>query len=357
MLTGCRNPLRPRLWPPPTGRHAGSTWNRSAFTLVELLAVVAIIGVLIGLLLPAVQAAREAARRSACSSKLRQIGFGVANYHSANKRFPPGALQDTTTCLPAATTPQRASWTVWILPFIEQPALYDAFNPANPATRFASLLLPSTAAEGTSTNIAGQNTPLPIFKCPSDMAHRPSDPSLNYLGVQGGGVESDRACATGSTSNRRLRFDNGVLFTVASRNAAVDAAKITDGLSKTFLVGESRWWSYAATNVGYGNYWGWSSSNRLNLSEQPLILAATVDPLNNPLVDYDASQPWVDANGGYTNGIWLGTHTRCFGSRHPGGCHMALADGSVVFLNDTIETTLYRSIGTRADGLPVGGFQ
>jgi prepilin-type N-terminal cleavage/methylation domain-containing protein/prepilin-type processing-associated H-X9-DG protein len=357
MLIVCCNSVRPRICTPPPGRHAGSAWNRSAFTLVELLAVIAIIGVLVGLLLPAVQTAREAARRSACSSKLRQIGLGLANYHSANKRFPPGALQDTTTCAPAATTPRRGSWTVWILPFIEQVSLYDAFDPANSNTRFASLLLPSSAAEGTSTNITGQNTPLPIFKCPSDMAHQPNDPSLNYLGVQGGGAEGDRACATGSSSNRRLRFDNGGLFTVGSKAAAVDAAKITDGLSKTFLVGESRWWSYAATNVGYANYFGWSSSNRLATSDQPLVLAAAVDPLNNPLVDYDASQPWVDANGGYTNGLWLGTHSRCFGSRHPGGCHMAMADGSVVFLNDTIETTLYRSLGTRADGLPVGGFQ
>jgi hypothetical protein len=79
------------------------------------------------------------------------------------------------------------------------------------------------------TNITGQNTPLAIFKCPSDMAHRPGDPSLNYLGVQGGGAESDRVCQAGSTSNLRLRFDNGILFTVASRSAAVDAAKINDG--------------------------------------------------------------------------------------------------------------------------------
>ena len=118
MATVYSNSLHSQVCLAPTQRHAENHRNRDAFTLVELLAVIAIIGVLIGLLLPAVQAAREAARRSACSSKLRQIGFGVANYHSANKRFPPGALQDTTTCLPAATTPQRASWTVWILPFI-----------------------------------------------------------------------------------------------------------------------------------------------------------------------------------------------------------------------------------------------
>lgn len=356
MCTVFRSPSRLRICLPPAGRHAASNFHSSGFTLVELLAVIAIIGVLIGLLLPAVQAAREAARRSVCSSRLRQIALAMANYHSASTRFPPGSLQDTVTCAPASSTPQRAPWTVWILPFIEQAPLYDAFNPTSPAARFAPLLLPSSAAEGTSTTITGQNTPLPIFKCPSDMAHRPGDPSLNYLGVQGGGAESDRVCQAGSTSNLRLRFDNGILFTVASRTAAVDAAKITDGLSKTFLAGESRWWSYGHTNVGYSNYFGWSSSNRLGTADQPLVLAAAVDPLNNPLVDYDASQPWVDAGGSFTNGLYLGTHTRCFGSRHPGGCHMAMADGAVVFFNNTIQTTLYRSLGSRADGLPVGGF-
>jgi type II secretory pathway pseudopilin PulG len=293
---------------------------------VELLAVIAIIGVLVGLLLPAVQAAREAARRSACSSRLRQIALAMANYHSASTRFPPGSLQDTVTCAPASSAPRRAPWTVWILPFIEQAPLYDAFNPTSPATRFAPLLLPSSAAEGTSTSPAK----IPRWRsssAPSDVAHRPGDPSLNYLGVQGGGAESDRVCQAGSTSNLRLRFDNGILFTVASRSAAVDAAKITDGLSKTFLVGESRWWSYGHTNVGYSNYFGWSSSNRLGAPDQPLVLAAAVDPLNNPLVDYDASQPWVDAGGSFTNGLYLGTHTRCFGSRHP---------GSVTFVGDPI---------------------
>lgn len=97
MCTVCRNPLRPRMCPPPAGRHAGSNFHPGAFTLVELLAVIAIIGVLVGLLLPAVQAAREAARRSACSSRLRQIALAMASYHSASTRFPPGSLQDTVT--------------------------------------------------------------------------------------------------------------------------------------------------------------------------------------------------------------------------------------------------------------------
>ena len=336
--------------------------SRSAFTLVELLAVIAIIGTLVGLLLPAVQSARESARRSTCSSNLRQIALGVINYHDARRRFPPGAVQSDTSCASpdynASPTPtvRRASWTVWILPYIEETPMYNSFNPTSGSTRFGALLTGTTGED--STNLAAQNTPLSIYKCPSDIAQRAAQPSLNYFGVQGGGDEADALCQNGtSASNYRLRFDNGILITRLSTESAIRASNVTDGLSKTFLVGEGRWWSYDYTNVGFGNYWGWSSSNRVNhISGQPIVLAAAVDPLNNPLVDYDASQAWVTA-AGPTNTLYLGTHTRCFGSRHLGGCHMAMADGSVQFVSNSISTTIYRQLGTRADGQPMGAIE
>ena len=338
--------------------HASS---RSAFTLVDLLVVIAIIGTLVGLLLPAVQSARESARRSSCSSNLRQIALGLANYHDARRRFPPGALQSDTSCTSpdynagSNPTARRASWTVWILPFVEEAAMYTRMNPTSTSTRFGALLLSSSGED--STCLAAQNTPLSIYKCPSDVAQRATQPSLNYFGVQGGGAEADALCQGGSTSNYRLRFDNGILTTQLTTDAAISASKVTDGLSKTFLFGESRWWSYDYTNVGFSNYWGWSSSNRVNGSSgQPLVLAAAVDPINNPLVDYDASQAWGTA-ASPTNTLYLGTHTRCFGSRHPGGCHMAMGDGSVQFVTNSISTTIYRQLANRTDGQPAGAIE
>ena len=90
---------------------------RRGFTLIELLVVIAIIAVLIALLLPAVQAAREAARRAQCVNNLKQIGLGVQNYESSNGCFPPG---EKGCCW--------GTWRVFILPFVEQPAMFNAWN-------------------------------------------------------------------------------------------------------------------------------------------------------------------------------------------------------------------------------------
>ena len=111
---------RSRARPPRTG----------AFTLIELLVVIAIIAVLIALLLPAVQAAREAARRAQCVNNLKQIGLAVANYHSTNDCFPPGAL-DTWSVQDNGLSPTNyTSWScfAYMMPYMEQGALYNAIN-------------------------------------------------------------------------------------------------------------------------------------------------------------------------------------------------------------------------------------
>src|SRR5512136_975025 len=98
------------------------------FTLVELLVVIAIIGILIALLLPAVQAAREAARRSQCVNNMKQLGLAVANYHSTNDCFPPGALNTYTTVDQGLSPTNYTSWSwiAYMLPHMEQVALYNA---------------------------------------------------------------------------------------------------------------------------------------------------------------------------------------------------------------------------------------
>lgn len=97
---------------------------RRGFTLVELLVVIAIIGVLVALLLPAVQAARESARRTQCGNNLKQLGLAVHNYHDSFNYFPPGGVSYGACC----ATPTYQTWSLAILPHMEQKPLYDRYD-------------------------------------------------------------------------------------------------------------------------------------------------------------------------------------------------------------------------------------
>src|SRR5438067_5444158 len=108
-----------------------TTQDRRAFTLVELLVVVAIIGVLVALLLPAVQAARESARRTQCQNNVKQIGLALQNFHDINSRFPPGGANDQP---PFGTYPNGvpnifgSSSFAYIFPYIEQTAISGKYQ-------------------------------------------------------------------------------------------------------------------------------------------------------------------------------------------------------------------------------------
>ena len=115
-----------------TDRQSGDPRLMRAFTLVELLVVISIIGVLMALLLPAVQAARETARRMQCQNNLHQIGIAMHNYHDAIKCFPPGYVS-------VAVDVEEWGWTVFLLPYMQRKPLYHELNPRD--RRLADVLL------------------------------------------------------------------------------------------------------------------------------------------------------------------------------------------------------------------------
>lgn len=132
----------------------------SGFTLVELLVVIAIIGILIGLLLPAVQAAREAARRMQCTNNLKQIGLALHNYHDVQKAFPAMRAGNPRGAASYAGN-NRTGARVWILPYLEQQALYEsmmqsangAYDAVDPWTKiFSGYLCPSCGGPDKSPN-------------------------------------------------------------------------------------------------------------------------------------------------------------------------------------------------------------
>jgi prepilin-type N-terminal cleavage/methylation domain-containing protein len=124
---------------------------RRAFTLIELLVVVAIIGILIALLMPAVQAARQAARRIQCTNQLKQIALAIHNYESQFGSFPPGNITEG----PCCGTRSLTTWTISILPFLEQQAVYDRYN----FRRFNE----------DASNRTVRELYMPVYVCPSDI--------------------------------------------------------------------------------------------------------------------------------------------------------------------------------------------
>ena len=316
-----------------------------AFTLVELLVVITIIGILIALLLPAVQAAREAARRMQCANNFRQVGLALHNYHDARGCFPPGMFfpghYDQFNNYP--TAPGYWSWSAYILPFMEQQPVYDMIDFSSPDFfgGFGTAMNPTRKANATF---------IPAYMCASDPQQGEYVFSAS-AGSVGPDPDDDSAMAdmcavadTGqfwTTSGRQAPTDypayvNGIF----GANVGCRISEITDGTSCTLAIGE-------VTGKGVGTRRGhfWSGCNVQEAHE------GINGPRTVPGGTYGGTQGDTKAALYYTG----------FASFHPGGCHFMIADGSVSFLSQNIAQNLLFALVTRAGkhdvistGLPTG---
>jgi prepilin-type N-terminal cleavage/methylation domain-containing protein/prepilin-type processing-associated H-X9-DG protein len=216
---------------------AGSRAGRTAFTLVEVLVVVSVIGILAGMLLPAVQQVRESARRTTCANNVRQAASGIAAYESALRTLPPGSDQLPRTGLAQGT---QFAWSSFILPYIEQAALANRFDYAK-------------AWNATGGNDVAADMPIGTYVCPTGRVQ--SVGKADYGGVSGGVIVSDGAFVgvVGIASGLLVPID-------ATRQAPVQTTEVTDGLAQTLLVAESvdRCDPAVAAEIGftYGR-WAW----------------------------------------------------------------------------------------------------
>jgi prepilin-type N-terminal cleavage/methylation domain-containing protein/prepilin-type processing-associated H-X9-DG protein len=349
---------------------------RIGFTLVELLVVIAIIGILVALLLPAIQAAREAARRTACTNNLKNLGLAVLKHHDSSKTFPTSEGWDASysadeqNVVDALRPPgikwlSGKGWILTILPDLEEGALYDrfraggAFDGKGPfKTGFINN--PKEGFGLTSRNAAGDikvpelmKTQLPVVQCPSD--ETVTLLNVNHYQWPGFGVaRTSYAGVLGDTwlgeepllGNDNAKYPSGTLdqpdpvdpgFRDCHRGTRcsgiffrntwlrpIKIASITDGTSKTFMIGEDvpGYNRHSATFYSNGD---WCSCNI---------------PLNH-LMNLTVEEVQVMADWGPQQG---------FRSRHPGGVHFCACDGSVRFVSESSDNSIFRGSCTRNGG-------
>jgi prepilin-type N-terminal cleavage/methylation domain-containing protein len=308
----------------------GGRPGKPGFTLIELLVVIAIIAVLIALLLPAVQQAREAARRTQCRNNMKQLALAMHNYHDVHNRLPPGTIATTTASTNSSWCRgggsfQFAPWTALILPYIDQAPLYNMLNFDVPFVDAGTRLIDPNLSI---IRDSGAER-MPAFQCPSD-PELLQNPSFNsYMGVQGGppdaAVQQPQCQNSGCTpDNPRAHFVNGMVFSGSN----INFSSALDGTSNVFMLGESRYTQRE-----------WAASSKLDSCTLPVNLAGALDQIN------------LHPNRGAQFA------TRGFSSRHSGGCHFAMSDGSVHFVSENIDLFIYQQLAQRDDGLPAGCFE
>jgi prepilin-type N-terminal cleavage/methylation domain-containing protein/prepilin-type processing-associated H-X9-DG protein len=363
-------------------RHVAAVARPTAFTLLELLVVLAILGVLAGLLVPAVQKVREAANRIQCASHLQQIGLALHHYHDQHSSFPPGL--DNMPWLTAAPAKQTQkywmlSWMTRLLPYGEQEAVWRQMQQEEDNLQ---VRLPKRYYPWDNERFVGLGTEQPLFSCPADRRtlvatqvldhHLPFTVAFTaYLGVSGichrGGHTYTGNTATWRFTTQNDEIDpttghktgmNGMLLPVQNTTGrcppGVRIADVPDGLSHTLMVGERP----PSADLIFG--WLFAGFGVSGDGDGDVILGISERNELNPYGDTDPSgQPCraghPDPNHPAAYQLSTGDlNNPCdqwhYFSLHPGGANFGMADGAVRFLSYGTSPIVQRALATRAGG-------
>lgn len=385
----------------------------NGFTLLELLVVTGVIGILVGLLLPAVQAAREAARRMSCSNNLSQIALGVAQYHDAFEHLPPHGTGTFNNANDPLTTNQfRLSYLVSITPFVGKVPLWEAISegyvgqpPEGDHSDVDYDFLPYDEVDygvmgggdvqhryepmGPSPSIAAYtpwDNEVGMYRCPSDPGlGSPSLGRTNYAACLGDAIEGldeglwiHDGTAWSASGKLQMEATGRGMFVPRQITSYSD---VKDGLSSTILLGE------ICTDLGDNDIRTFPSLNKGwggGVLDDVEVCRTQIDS-TRPMF-WEVGKVQLPTNPGQARGLrWAdamplmtGFNTTlrpnaalCFGgdattigtltmsSRHQGGGHVAMTDGSVKFITDSIDagglgvgTVVLNGEGDRAPGSP-----
>jgi prepilin-type N-terminal cleavage/methylation domain-containing protein/prepilin-type processing-associated H-X9-DG protein len=287
--------------------------GRPAFTLIEVVVVVGIIGVMISLLLPAIQSSREQARRVSCQNNLLQLGTALASYASSYGVLPPGVVNDKGPITGKAGG-YRFGWAVQILPFLQEDAIHRQFDfrhgvdaPANSTARLHGIR---------------------TFVCPSNNSTGPMAYAACHHDVE---ALIDAGNHGVFYLNSRIRYDD-----------------ITDGPAFTIFLGDSG---------GSGMPGGWAVGDMSTLRNTGTpVNGGPVVPLPGgyAVYRYDSEEQKA-AEAAAEEEFRLNARVGGFSSSHRAGANFLFGDGSVRFLNDSTDARVYRRLGHRADGELIDG--
>jgi prepilin-type N-terminal cleavage/methylation domain-containing protein/prepilin-type processing-associated H-X9-DG protein len=336
--------------------------TRSGFTLIELLVVIAIIAILIGLLVPAVQKVREAAARATCQNNLKQMGVAMHNYHDTYKKLPYATRADVL---------DAYNWSQQLLPYLEQQNVYKQYTTINlPIQKTGDW--PNAHGFGTSAAlIQARTTIIPVYLCPTDRSHVMNETHLpyytrargNYRGCTGpGDLYGNRVSNSGIGGRGVFNVTPGQIDGGNPRPLQTRLTDIIDGTSNTIMHSEAlmpamnNWTTIG--DITLGNMGGSMFSTFLtpNSTSADSIWGPCPVPQGDP--GYTAP---CASKGGPRRPPGNSTNNQSLAyagarSKHPGGVMIALADGSVRFVSDSIPAATWWGLGTIAGKEVIGEY-